>query len=268
MMAADRLSSDEQRAWRRLGIAALASLLAHLVAGLAMAAILGRGLETQPDLAERLTFIANQRWLWIGGWLTWNAAALSVLYYYAAFSWLHRLHGGSGGAASATLTTSSATSKSSQWFVPEAPLRLAVLLAIVAVAADLSAEAIWMGVMPTLASQALEQPAGATATPQWAESPAVAQFVLVHRAAEMMSGYLANGLYTLAAVMLAWSARRHYPPWVLAAALVVGVSGAALSASVLAGSLFGMFWSNVALLPAILVWQAGVAITAWRKTHL
>jgi hypothetical protein len=248
-------------------MAALVSLVAHLAAGLAMAAILGRGLETQPDLAERLAFIANQRWLWIGGWLTWNAAAVSVLYYYAAFSWLHRLHGASGDSTDVHEATSSATAKSNQWSVPEAPLRFAVVIAIVAVAADLSAEAIWMGVAPSLASQALAQSRGATAAAEMTESPAVAQFLLVHRAAAMLSGFVANGLYTFAAILLAWSARRHYPPWVLAAALVVGVLGVALSASVLAESVFGMFFANVALVPAILVWQAGVAITAWRKTH-
>jgi hypothetical protein len=246
-------------------MAALVSLVAHLAAGLAMAGILGRGLETQPDLAERLAFIANQRWLWIGGWLTWNAAAVSVLYYYAAFSWLHRLHGASGGSTGVREATSSPTAKSNQSSVPQAPLRFAVLIAIVAVAADLSAEAIWMGVVPSLASQALEQTEAAKA--KLADSPAVSPFLLVHRIAAMLSGFVANGLYTLAAVLLAWSARRHYPPWVLAAALVVGVSGVALSASVLAESVFGMFFANVALVPAILVWQAGVAITAWRKTH-
>ena len=76
----------------------------------------------------------------------------------------------------------------------------------------------------------------------------------------MMSGYAANGLYSLTALILAWSARRAYPAWVWGAGLATGVFGLMLSVAAFLGSTGGMFWTNVLLVPCILLWLAGVAI--------
>jgi hypothetical protein len=221
--------------WARLRFAAWLAFATHLTAGLAMAAFLGRGLETNPDRADRFRFLAEQTLLWVVAWLTWNAAALSILYFYAAFV---RAHVREPGARASTL-------------------HYAILLSIVAAAADLGAEAIEIGVLPDLARQALAQPADAAGS-------ATTLFLTLHRMAVMLTGYLANGLYTLAAVLLTWSTRRSYPAWVWLAGLAVGLSGLSLSAAALAGSTEGMFWANVVLMPCILTWQAGVALTAAR----
>jgi hypothetical protein len=77
----------------------------------------------------------------------------------------------------------------------------------------------------------------------------------------MLSGYLANGLYSLTAVMLVWTSRIAYPKWVSITGFAVGVAGFALSVAVLRESVPGMFWTNVLLVPALLVWLAGVAYT-------
>ncbi len=52
-----------------------------------------------------------------------------------------------------------------------------------------------------------------------------------------------------------------YPVWVWMAGGAVGFFGLMLSAAALMDSASGMFWTNVLLLPCILLWLAGV-ITA------
>src|SRR5262245_21721158 len=210
--------------WRRLSRAAFIALALHLVAGLAMLLVLRRGLETNTDLLGRLRFLAEHPGAWRAAWLTWSLAALSILYFYDAFA---RAHFDSG-----------------------RPMRAAVLLGAAAVMADLSGEAIEVISIPDLAAAALIQPA------------AQSLFFSRHHLAVLLTGFLANGLYTAAAVLLCWFARRAYPLWTLAAGLGVGVSGTWLTAAALIGSTAGMFWSNVVLIPCIALWLAGVASAA------
>lgn len=228
------------RAWARLSLAAWLALAMHLVAGLAMAIVLRHGLETQADLTNRLRFLVDHTAIWTTGWLTWNAAALSILYFYAAFAWAHQTDG-------RTAT---------------GPLRFAVILSTAGIAADLAAEAIEMGVLPGIARQALAELAH---RPD--QSTAADVFLALHRTAVMLTGYLANGLYTLSAILLTWSTRHAYPAWVSIAGLAVGVSGLALSGATLADSVGGMVWANVVLVPCILIWQTGVALTATQRAQ-
>jgi hypothetical protein len=120
--------------------------------------------------------------------------------------------------------------------------RLAVFLTVAAIAPDLASQSIEIGVLPGLAAHDVQM------------------FLLLHRVAVMLSGYLANGLYSATALILAWTARRAYPAWITGAGLAVAVFGAALSVAALLDSVAGMFWSNVFLVPAILLWLAGVAL--------
>ncbi len=225
-------------AWRRLRTAALLSLGLHLVAGAAMLCILRHGLETNPDLRGRMTFLVDQTGLWVAGWLTWNAAALSILYYYAAFAWAHAADG--------------KTSAS--------PLHLAVILSTAGIAADLAAEAIEMGVLPGLAESALfEAHASRTGiiNDTW--------FFTLHRTAVMLTGYLANGLYTLSALLLVRATRHAYPGWVQAAGWGLGAAGLCLSGATLGNAVAGMQWASAALVPCIVLWQLGVAISATQR---
>ena len=184
-----------------------------------MALVLRRGLETNPDFQDRVMFLMNRRALWTFGWLTWTAAALSILYFYNAFAEAH-----------------------------QPAMRFAVFLAVAALGPDLAAQAIEMGVLPGLANREL--------------------FLSLHRASMMMTGFAANGLYSLTAFLLALSTRRAYPWWVWLAGVAVGMFGFALSAAVLLNSVAGMFWTNVVLVPTLLLWLAGVAKMSGRsKTH-
>jgi hypothetical protein len=202
----------------RLRRAAVIALFVHLVAGLCMAIILRRGLETNPDLPDRLAFVASHRLLWSAGWLSWTAAAIAILYFYIAFSDAHQLKS-----------------------------RFAVYLTVVALGPDLTAQAIEIGVLPGLAHAAPES------------------FLLMHRSAVVMSGYFGNGLYSLTALILVWSSRRVYPVWVSAFGFLVGIFGLMLSVTALMDSAAGMLWTNVVLVPSLLIWLAGVALRTEQK---
>jgi hypothetical protein len=205
----------------RLRTAAVLAFCAHLLAGLSMAFVLRRGLETTPVLQDRLAFLVNHGALWTTAWLTWTAAAIAILYFYLTFAEAH-------------LPTS----------------RFPVLLTVIALGPDLAAQAIEIGVLPSLASHALST------------NIAPDLFLTLHRVAVMLSGYLANGLYSVTAMILAWRARDAYPRWVSVVGVAVGFSGIALSVAALLDSVTGMFWTNVLLVPALLIWLAAIAITA------
>lgn len=209
-----------------LSHAAWLAFAVHLMAGIAMAAILRHGLETNADLLDRLRFVARHRALWTVGWLSWTLAALTILRFYARLA-----------AACPPRTR-----------FPSLP-RTAVWLTIPAVAADWSAQAIEVLVLPT---------------PALAVNTAV--FLAWHRAAVFLTGFLANGLYTTAAVLLVWASRHVYPRWIRIAGFGVGIGGYVLSAAAWVGSAAGMLWANVVLVPSLLVWLAGVAISAPEAT--
>jgi hypothetical protein len=218
--------------WQRLSLAAWIALATHLAAGLATAIILRPGLETNPDLPDRLRYISANEVLWIAAWLVWNAAALSILYFYASFVAAHDPPGPTA-------------------FLP----RLALLLSVAAIVPDLTAESIEMGLLPRLAEQAL------------ADDSISALFLAVHRGAVMATGYVANGLYSVSALLLVWSTRRVYSAWIVGSGLVVAASGLFLSAAVLADSVSGMVGAHFVLVPALLLWQTGVALDAARRAR-
>src|SRR5436309_7664807 len=118
-MQAARLSVGcRMNPWSRLRGAAWLALVIHGVAALAMALVLREGLATNPDAAARLRFVIGHRALWTAAWLCWNAAAVSILYFFACFMWAHRT------------------------------AKVAVVVVSVAVAVDLTAEMIAMTVCP------------------------------------------------------------------------------------------------------------------------
>lgn len=210
--------------WRRLERAAWLSLGVHLVAGLAMAFVLRLGLETNPDLGSRLRFLAGRADLWRAAWGTWNAAALSILWFFYAFARAR----------------------------PVVLTRAALRIGFAAVALDLSAEAIEMWHIPRLAADALA-------------GQGVGAFFAAHRAAVLLTGFGANGLYTASSVLLVYASRDEVPGWTRAAGWGVGAAGTALSCAAWTGSTAGMFWTNAVLVPCIAAWQLGIALAARRE---
>ena len=195
--------SSTAKPWFDLRNASWLSVFIHALAGLSLLTILSHGLQTNGDLKYRIEFIAHNASIWVGGWCIWNVAALSILYFFLCLSraWesedkdSHRL------------------------------LKLSIFLATAAVAIDLSAEAIAVG----------------------------------------LTGYFANGLYTIATILACWSTRNCYPKVIVLFGLLVGISGLALSYFSLADSTSGLFWSNVVLVPSLLFWQAGIALASDRR---
>lgn len=139
--------------------------------------------------------------------------------------------------------------------LPAGLSRAALRIGFAAVALDLSAEAIEMWHLPGLAADALA-------------GQGVGAFHAAHRAAVLLTGFGANGLYTLASVILVWSSRTAFPRWTKIPGWGVGAAGAALSWAAWTGSTAGMFWTNVFLVPCITAWQLGVALTARRRNGL
>jgi hypothetical protein len=208
---------------RRLREAAWISLVVHAAAGAAMLFVLRRGLATNPDLSDRMRFVAESLSSWRLAWASWNLAAFSILYYFARMAGAHADDGPS----------------TARW------CRRALVIGIAAVVFDLSAEMLMMFVLP-LAARAGD----------------VERFLFVDRAAVLLTGFLANLLYTAGAAILALATRRSYPSWTWGAGAAASVAGALLSVSALTGSITGLFWTNAMLVPLLTLWQFGVALAS------
>lgn len=229
MIVAQPIDGAQAQKLRRLQIAAWLAVIVHLLAGLTMALILRYGLAANPNVNARLAFIANERALWICGWLPWNLAAFCILLFF------YMLLAANKGSAS-----------------PKFMLPAALIVCHVAVLFDLSSQYIAMTALPNLAESAASDP------------KALAKFHEYYQVIVLVSGGVANGAYTLATVLAAWATREIYPRWVTGAALAVGVIGAAVTVSSLIDSIVLQVASNAALIPTLAVWLAGIAITARR----
>jgi hypothetical protein len=120
-----------------------------------------------------------------------------------------------------------------------APMRcgLALLCAAAGLAADVSAVALYMGVAPRLSGEGFE---------------------VVERVAGMLSGYVGNGLYTLAGFLLVWAGASQLPRPLLALSVPVWVAGLGLSVATLTQSTDGQFWGTAVLMPAFVLWAGSM----------
>ena len=151
----------------------------HVVAAAGMLFLLRRGL---PGFAEeeRLAYIATHRATWLGGWLMWQLAAISLMGFYVVLA--GRLRG---------------------------PLAITALpVAAAGLALDIACESRYMGVLPELRGDA---------------------FAALDRELEVLIGYGANGLYTVALVLLVIAGWRVLPKLAIALAAPVAASGFALA---------------------------------------
>lgn len=235
------------RAWMNLRNASIVSIVIHLCAGLVMLLVLRQGLDTNPDLTSRLTFLVESRTQWVLAWLVWNAAALSILYFYFCFVRAH--HRWSD-------THRLANSKNTGLSV----MHYALALSTAAVALDLAAEGIQMGVLPGIALTYLQQDAR---LPEAASLKAL--FEATSGTSTMLTGCMANFLYTVTATILLISTRNRYGTVTLLSGGLLAVSGVWLSVACILNSVSNMFWSNAVLLPTLLVWQMTIALDAGKR---
>lgn len=225
---------EQYNRWTRLSKAAGITAVVHLIAGLFMAIVLRQGLDTA-DLSDRLSFMTQHWSLWICGWLSWNLAALAILYFYFCFADAH-----------------------SEDHSSSSILRFAVLLTASGVALDFFAEAIEMGVLPNLAQMSLIH-MGSMGT------SSTEIFLTMHRAAVMMTGCFANELYTLSAAILIISTWRSYGWIIRGSGFLLVVAGIGLSGACLLNWVTGMFLYNVILLPMLIIWLLGIAYESHKK---
>ncbi|HEY2932589.1 MAG TPA: hypothetical protein VGK99_12665 [Acidobacteriota bacterium] len=194
---------------RHAAAAAYAAAAFNLIAAAAMLVLLRPGMPLEGSLlADRMEFVHAHRIIWWTGWLIWHAAAVSLIAFYVGFAAVAARH---------------------------TPLLsvLAILCAVAGLAADLAAEAFYMGLAPEI-------------EPQY--------FPAVERAAGLLTGYAANGLYALAGILLTFGAARELPSPLVWFSIPVWSSALALSATTLAGSARGQFWSTALLMPLFVVW--------------
>ena len=111
--------------------------------------------------------------------------------------------------------------------------RLALVVAGAGLAADLIAEAVLM-------SLAQRFPAGG--------------YVGAEAFAILLTGYVGNGLYTVAGILLTWAGRRDLPALLLYVAVPVWVAGLWLAAATLGGSTTGQVLSTSVLMPMFVLW--------------
>jgi len=119
---------------------------------------------------------------------------------------------------------------------------LAVACASAGLAADLAAEAALMALVPSAT--------GST-------------FVELERASLLLTGYVANGLYSLAGALLTAAIWRELPRPLRALALVVWPAGFVLSAATLADSVTWEIAATAVVMPAFVVFAGGLG--AWLR---
>jgi hypothetical protein len=122
---------------------------------------------------------------------------------------------------------------------------VAVAAAAAGLAVDLAAESLLLGVIPR----------ASTLT-----------FADFERAADMLTGYLGNGLYTVAGILVTWIGRQRLPAGLLALGAGVWTCGLWLSAATLAGARGGQFLSAGLLMPLFVTWSGLLALRFRRST--
>ena len=194
-----------------------AARAAYLAAALNLAAALAMLLVLQPGLPVADSLLANRLAYVTTHAALWRSAWL--LWHAAAIGLLAFYIG-----------------LASRWW-RAAPLRceLALLCATAGLAADLSAEALYAGLAPRSDLQTL---------------------AAVEAVGGLLTGYVGNGLYTVAGALLTWAGASDLPRWLVLLALPVWAAGVALSAATMLHWAAGQFWSTAVLMPAFVLWSA------------
>lgn len=252
------------RVWLNLRNASVISILVHSCAGLAMFFILREGLDANPDFAARMTFLVERRSEWTLAWMVWNAAAFSILYFYYSLVKAHHRWSNSNSEVKPTRRPYGTLSA----------MHFALALSTVAVALDLAAESIQMGVLPDIAAKyppvdpgqmspvpGVMSLAGQPQAAAWTRT----LFEAFNRMSIMLTGCMANFLYTATATVLLIATRKRYGLVTLVSGALISISGTWLSVACILNSVSQMFWTNAVLLPALLGWQLSIALDAQKR---
>jgi hypothetical protein len=196
-------SASSQAAYLAAGVNLLAALMLLLV--------LRNGLPVSgAPVDERLSYIESHAGLWRAGWIIWSAAAITLVAFFVALA---------------------------ARFWAGAPLLcgLALVCAAAGLAADLSAEALYVSAAAGVSARVYAE---------------------IEPIASLLTGYVGNGLYTLAGILLLWAGWRKMPRPLALLALPLWLAGIALTISSLIASTAGQIWSTAALMPLFILWTA------------
>ena len=182
----------------------------HVFAALGMLFLLRAGLPG-PQEDARLAYIASHRAAWMGGWLLWQLAAVSLMALYAVLALRFR------GVLSAA----------------------AMALGAAGISLDIASESRYMAVLPSLRGDA---------------------FAMLDRELEVLIGYGANGLYTLAFVLLVIAGWRAMPAAARALAIPVALSGFALAFASLQHDARLETITSAILFPLFTLWIVVIAL--------
>lgn len=238
------------RVWMRLRNASVFSIVIHSCAALVMLFALREGLDTNTDFAARMRFLVDRRSEWTLAWMVWNAAAFSILYFYFCFVRAHHRW-------SESLSDEKPPQQS---YARISAMHFALALSTAAVALDLGAESIQMGVLPDIAATYLQQDVQLPAA-----AAVKALFEAINRTSIMLTGCMANFLYTATATVLIIATRKRYGLITLISGALVSISGTWLSVACILNSVSNMFWTNAVLLPALVIWQLAIALDAQKR---
>lgn len=201
---------------------------AHLLALAMLALVLRHGGPIEPDVAARASYIAAHPGAWTFGWATWMIAAVSLVGFYAWW----------GGKLAETGRADPAPTP------PAIPLA-ATFICGLGMVCDFSGEGLMLLWMP-------ERIAAQSA------------FGDVERAFTLLCAGAANGLYTLAGILLT-CLTRDLPRWVCAAMWTTWLAGAVMTIAGIADSMLWISISSAILFPLLLVWTLWMALL-WRRS--
>lgn len=198
---------------RPFAAAPLVCAALHGAAGMAMLLVLRGGTEAQPSLAARMAYVDAHPAAWRAGFAVWMAAGVSVLAFYG---W---------------------------WAAAMRNKRLALAAMVVAalgLACDLSGEALYVGWLPPLTSDA-------------------AGFAHIQRMGAVLTAVFANGFYTAAGILLTVGTPGLSRP-VRALAWIVWLAGIVLSVCGAVGWAEGLVAASGVLFPGLVL----LALLLWR----
>jgi hypothetical protein len=201
----------------------------HAVALVMMAVCLQPGTLIESDLAARATYIAGHVTTWTIGWSMWMLAAASLVGFYAW--WGSRLAG-------------------EQTFLSVDRRTVIAIFAVVVTAFGMVCDFSGEGSLILLLVDRLRNTTGGSLnTLQLAEADNI------ERAFTLLSAGAANGLYTVAGIMLTLMTP-GLPRWVLAAMWVTWLAGSGMTVAAIANYTSGMVATTAVLFPPFLVWVA------------
>jgi small multidrug resistance pump len=234
-----------RRTWLGGRIASLAPWLCvsiHASAVVMLGVFLRQGTQTEADVFGRADYVARHPLLWTIGWATWMAAAASLVGFYAW--WGSQLepepHDSVNDYRPFTRTSAVAV--------------VAIVIAAIGMVFDFSGEA--SGILRLTERVPSASPSDGSIS--W--DPA--SFMQVERDFRLCSAGAANGLYTVAGIMLQL-VTTGLPQSIRAMMWATWIAGAVMTIAALFNYLPGMVISTAALFPMLLAWVAWMG-ARWR----